>query len=188
MNLSNPFKGKIYFSDPRSNSKKYLHYSFTHPDKIPLTEKFIYRFKSLKMCKNEKKKLSSHHREFLYGYKNIDINQINQFVDSLAKKIDMYQNSKINIKGNHVGALICLAYILSKKHNSNKEITFELSMIPLRLFPKQLIPKTACKKENFQVRFLLEADNWILPFKSLYDSSRLSTILDFTFDEYSSAA
>ena len=97
MNLSNPFKGKIYFSDPRSNSKKYLHYSFTHPDKIPLTEKFIYRFKSLKMCKNEKKKLSSHHREFLYGYKNIDINQINQFVDSLAKKIDMYQNSKISI-------------------------------------------------------------------------------------------
>jgi len=168
----------IYLQDIGANTPEKSIFSYDmEADKVePSFEMTMMKeFNDLNLSHEEKILLSTEHRKIIYKYKSIKQNQLKKIgkevfqtiTEEVKKKVD------IRIKAKGIMAYFCLAAIYSGKLPSNKHIIFELSAIPLSLFPKDLVKKSTDLPE---IVFFIENENWISQFKSLYQCPKYMSL------------
>jgi len=160
----------IYLQDADANTEDKCIYSFNMQDvknEFSFAETMMKQFTDLGLDQAEKMVLSIQHRKIICKYKSIDqklLKKIGRDVfhaiaEKVQKKVD------VRIKASGIMAYFCVAAMYAGKLPKNKHIVFELSAIPLTLFPKSLIKEMPNSPE---IIFFIERENWISPFKSLY--------------------
>lgn len=169
MGRRNPFRGKVSCMDLNSDSKGKTLVSFdVTPNSEPsVNQKLMCNFKEIGFSEVERRELSYKHREHICYYQNMDEKIISEYSEKLIAKINRSSGQKLLIKASDFGAYICLAAIFSGNLPTDKSLRFELSSVPLSLFPKKLVHQQI-QSLNHEVVFLLGEDCWIRPFKSLY--------------------
>lgn len=137
-----------------------------------LDETLMVDFKDCNFSNDEKQLLSREHRKKILKYKTLCVFEISKHAEILTKKINNHSSKKIHINAKDAGTYICLASILSGQIDSNKKISFQFNVIPLKFFPKKLIrSKIAITSKNITISFYFENKSWIKPFQSLYKKS-----------------
>lgn len=178
MSSENPFKGKIKLVDLNSGKVQKIVLSFDETPKssVPMDQTFMRKFNMLKLTKEEKINLSTIDRQIIYYYRSIDCSKLEFLAKKFMEKISKLQERKISIRAENFGAYICLTSLFSGNLPQNKIIHFELSNVPLSLFPKKLLPVSGIENVevgSHSVVFDYERDSWIAPFKSLHNCPQI---------------
>ncbi len=164
------FKGSIHFfyRGKRNSPTQSLNFQVCVP-LLTVAETLMSNFKDLNFSKKEKRALTQKHREKIQYFRNLTKDQMQSESHKLIQKLKNYQNSEITIQASEIGAYICLVAIFSGELPKNTNWRFELSSVPLGLFPQSLVKDKNAGQER-DISFILEEDCWLKPFKSLYQT------------------
>jgi hypothetical protein len=123
-------------------------------------------FKNLKLSQEEKANLTCLCREELHFYRSLSVQELAPYIEELKGKILKHNRHHSLIKASGFGAVICLAAVFSGDLNSKKsKIVFELSDVPLKLFPKEWI-STQNIGSHISIEFIA-GESWLASMKSL---------------------
>ncbi|MDD0851551.1 hypothetical protein HBN50_00530 [Halobacteriovorax sp. GB3] len=162
MHGQNTLTGKIRLT---KNKRTLCNYKFEEI-KHSMQDTLMYNFKDQGFCESEKRALSQPIREKLFQYKHINPKQIQKYANQLVKEINQLDQDIIRIEASEVGAFICLAAMFSGKLSKQKDIYFELSSFPVKLFPRELVKKTS-EGHAHHINICLNEDCWLKPFQTL---------------------
>lgn len=171
MDYSRHFQGKVQIIDPitckgRKKPVKNIEFEF-QAKKLEMTEILMSHFSHLELSHEEKKNLTFKHRELIAQIENIPAKQIQKYSNALVNELKQFKNKSVTIKASHLGAYICLSAIFSGKVPVENDWQFELSSVPLKLFPEMLVKENRAALSQ-SIHFQMEKDCWMKPFKSLY--------------------
>lgn len=131
-----------------------------------ITETFMSQFKELPLNESEKKHLSQSNRYELKFYKNIDSDELQTTINDFINGLKSYYGKPLIVEANSTGAFLCLAAILSGKLPKGQDWTFELTDLPVAVFPLDLI-KAPEALETFHVNFQFHPNSWMNSFPTL---------------------
>lgn len=172
MKQAHKFQGKIMFSSMDQTLQKTLMSYYSEPMEAEFEQTIMASFDFLNFSAEEKKQLSTKHRQMLNNYRQINPFALNidalEFIDQVSK----CKSNSIVIEAHDYGAYICLAALYSGKLPANKKIEFVIQGAPLALFPKTLI-KSPPKNLNHKIVFRVSENCWLSPFSTLYSNDKI---------------
>lgn len=160
------FQGKILLG-----KKPLMKFEVEIPHHVGLQKTLMNSFRGLNLTESEKRIFTRKLRERVYCYQSLNPQTLKKYADQLVKKIAHANKSKMTINASEYGSFICLAAILSGKLPHDVNIVFNLSAVPMVLFPRELIRKRANGQEC-DLRLSMEKDHWLRPFKSLHKAPK----------------
>lgn len=123
-------------------------------------------FKDLKLSQEEKANLTCHCRQELHFYRSLSAHELDPYISELIAKLQKFNRHHTHIKASGFGAVICMAAAFSGQLNNQKtKILFELSDVPLKLFPQDWI-NIQKLGPHISLDFL-PSQNWLASMKSL---------------------
>jgi hypothetical protein len=141
-------------------------YCLDFQDRPRISDVLMSTFKDLKLSQEEKINLTCQCREELHFYRSLSADELAPYIEKLKKNIQKHGRHQSHIKASGFGAVICMAAIFSGELNSKKsKISFELSDVPLKLFPQDWI-----NTQNLSPQISLEfmpSQTWLSTMKSL---------------------
>ena len=160
-------QGKIEFY-PAQNKKKAFKYNLEVP--CPeVSDTLMNQFRGLGLSEEEKRDLTLNHRKKIFFFQNLKTQQIVKNSNQFIKELKKYKDENLVIKASGEAAYICLAAIYSGKVPAHTNWKFELSSVPLGLFPKELVKTEASRVD---ICLELQKDCWLKPFKTLYSAPK----------------
>lgn len=131
-----------------------------------LCDLFMSEFTPLGLASHEKRELSRRDREQLCRFRNLDCEDVKKHAKKFIKTISKMQpGTQIRINASDVAAYVCLAAIYSGDVPDHVELCFELTNIPVKLFPKDLVQTGI--PDNVDLNFSSPENSWLNRFQSV---------------------
>lgn len=165
------FEGEITFKTEKRHKGGHLQkYMYKDCCNHELKNTFMRNFQFLNLSETEKQCLTREKRSLIYSIININCKQLQNDAKEMVKKIKKSKDFCISIQAEGYGSFVCLTAIYLGTLPTNKEINFNLTCCPLKLFPESLIQNNENIK-HFQQRISLnwKEDCWTKEIKSLRD-------------------
>lgn len=131
-----------------------------------ITETFNSQFNELPLTTAEKKLLSQSKRYELKFFKSLEEDHIQPIINNFIDDLKSQYGKPMIIEATSTGAFICLAAILSGKLPKNQNWTFELTDLPVAIFPQHLVKSPESINEH-QVSFQFHPNCWMNSFPTL---------------------
>ena len=177
MTQAKHFKGSIHifnFKNKRNSPIQTINFSLEAP-LLSLSDTFMTNFKEFKFTQKEKHALTQQYREKIQYFKKLNTSELKEEADKLIKKLVPYQTDQIIVQASEMGAYICLVSIFSGKLPKNTNWKFELSSMPLKLFPLSFVrDKNAAQKRD--IHFIFKENSWLKFFESLHQKPKYLNI------------
>ncbi len=131
-----------------------------------LCDLFMSEFAPLGLATHEKRELSRRDREQLCRFRNLDCDDVKKHAAKFIKTLNKVSpGATVVINASDVAAYVCLAVIYSGNVPSHVQLQFELSDVPVKLFPKDLV--TTSMPDNVDINFCPLEDSWLNRFQSV---------------------
>lgn len=131
-----------------------------------LCDMLMNEFAPLGLATHEKRELSLKDRQNLCRFRNLDDDNIRHHADQFLKKLSkMRPGTQVTVNAKDVAAYVCLAAIYSGDVPEHIELNFELSEVPVKLFPENLV--CAEMPDNVALSFCEPKDTWLERFQSI---------------------
>jgi len=152
--------GQVFLKKNRSDRER-KNFTFKLNKSGPLIkDHFTTQFDALHLNIKEEKCLTQDHLYELKFFINIEEDDFLHAMDALHKNLLAYYDERVIVEASSTGAFLCLACILSGKLPRYQDWTFELSELPLALFPVHLI-KAPEFLSDFNVHFNFHPKSWM---------------------------
>lgn len=140
MACQNPYRGQIKTICQKSKKEiKNIRFDITPPNRPPVTQTLMINFKRFNLSEREKKQLSHKHREQIVAFQTVNDELMNKYTERLIKLIKHKDVQSAHIEASDFGAFICLAALYSGNFPKDTPVTFQLTSLPLSLFPEKWV-------------------------------------------------
>ncbi len=143
--------------------------AFSFKTEIPetlLCDMLMSEFAPLGLRTHEKRNLSLKDRQHLCRFSKLDGQDIRRHAERFLKTLSKLRpGTQVHVNAKDVAAYVCLAAIFSGDVPEHVEIVFELSEVPVKLFPKELV--CAEMPANVDLSFISPQDSWLNQFQSI---------------------
>lgn len=158
--------GHVFLKKTRIDRLKNVYTFEIEKDGPFITETFMSQFKELPLNAVEKRNLSQSNRYELKFFKSLEEDDIHPLVEDFINGIKSYYGKPMIVEASSTGAFLCLAAILSGKLPKNQNWTFELTDLPVAVFPEHLI-KSPQSLEEHHINFQFHPNCWMNSFPTL---------------------
>ena len=158
--------GHVFIKRTRIDRLKRVFSFEIDKDPSALNETFNSQFKEVPFAESEKKNLTQRHRFELKFFKTIEEEEISGAVDQFIQDLSGKFGKTLIIEASSTGAFLCLAAIFSGRLPKNQDWIFELSDIPVAVFPTSLIKETS-PLDDYEVNFYFHPKSWMNGFPTL---------------------
>ena len=158
--------GHVFLKKTRIDRLKNVYTFEIEKDGPFITETFTSQLKELPLNPREKKNLSQNNRYELKFFKSIEEDDLHDVIDDFVNGLKSYYGKPMVVEASSTGAFLCLAAILSGKLPEDQNWTFELTDLPVAVFPQDLI-KAPNALDHFQINFQFHPNSWMNSFPTL---------------------
>ena len=158
--------GHVFLKKTRIDRLKNVYTFEIEKDGPFITETFTSQLKELPLNSKEKKNLSQNNRYELKFFKSIEEDDLHGVIDDFVNGLKSYYGKPMVVEASSTGAFLCLAAILSGKLPEDQNWTFELTDLPVAVFPQDLI-KSPSALDHFQINFQFHPNSWMNSFPTL---------------------
>jgi len=158
--------GHVFLKKTRIDRLKNVYTFEIEKDGPFITETFTSQLKELPLNSKEKKNLSQNNRYELKFFKSIEEDDLHGVIDDFVNGLKSYYGKPMVVEASSTGAFLCLAAILSGKLPENQNWTFELTDLPVAVFPQNLI-KSPSALDHFHINFQFHPNSWMNSFPTL---------------------
>lgn len=131
-----------------------------------LCDMLMSEFKPLGLATHEKRELSLKDRQNLCRFRNLDCDDVKKHADKFLKTLSkMRPGTLVHVNASDVAAYVCLAAIYSGDVPDHVELHFELTDVPVKLFPEHLV--MAQIPENVALNLSAAEHSWLNRFQSV---------------------
>lgn len=136
----NPYRGQIktVCQKPQEEVKN-IHFDITPPSRPHVGQTLMVNFKRFNLSEQEKKQLSHKHREQIVAFQTVNDELMNKYTDRLIRLIKHKDVESAQVEASDFGAFICLAALYSGKFPKDTPVEFQLTSLPLSLFPEKWV-------------------------------------------------
>ncbi len=158
--------GHVFLKKTRIDRLKNVYTFEIEKDGPFITESFMSQFKELPLNDKEKSTLNQSNRYELKFFKSIEEDDLGHVINDFINGLKSYYGKPMIVEASSTGAFLCLAAILSGKLPTGQDWTFELTDLPVAVFPEDLI-KSPNSLDDHHVNFQFHPNSWMNSFPTL---------------------
>ncbi len=158
--------GHVFLKKTRIDRLKNVYTFEIEKDGPFITESFMSQCKELPLNNKEKSTLTQNNRYELKFFKSIEEDDLGPVINDFVNGLKTYYGKPMVVEASSTGAFLCLAAILSGKLPKGQNWTFELTDLPVAVFPENLI-KSPDSLEHYHVNFQFHPNSWMNSFPTL---------------------